>query len=101
MSVGVDPRPGRLSTSTNNDHVERVRVVIRGNRRLTVRDVADEVGISIVSCHQMFTEKRQIRCVSAKLVPRLLTDKQLRTVLTSVTNCLPMQRVMKTFLRKS
>jgi hypothetical protein len=34
------------------------------------------VGISIGSCHQIFTEKRQIRHVSAKFVPRLLTDDQ-------------------------
>jgi hypothetical protein len=33
MSVGEDPRPGRLSTSANDDHVERVRAVIRENRR--------------------------------------------------------------------
>ena len=47
MSFGEDPRPGRRSTSTNDDHVERVRAVIRGNRRLTVREVADDVGTSI------------------------------------------------------
>jgi len=50
--------------------------VIRENRRLTVREVADEVGISIGSCHQIFTQKRQMRRVSAKYVPRLLTDDQ-------------------------
>jgi len=49
--------------------------VIRGNR-LTVREVADEVGISIVSYHQIFTEKLQMRRVSAQFVPRLLTDDQ-------------------------
>jgi len=76
MSVGEDPRPGRRSTSTNDDHVERVRAVIRGNRRLTVREVADEVHISIGSCHQIFTEKIQMRRVSAKFVPRSLTDGQ-------------------------
>ena len=54
-SVGEDPRPGGTSTSTNDDHVERFRAVIRGNRRLTVRKVADEVGISIGSFHQIFT----------------------------------------------
>jgi hypothetical protein len=36
MSVVEDPRPGRPSTSTDDDNVERVRAVIRGNRRLTV-----------------------------------------------------------------
>jgi len=50
--------------------------VIRGNRRLTVPEVADEVGISTESCHQMFIEKRQMRRLSAKCVPRLLTDDQ-------------------------
>ena len=76
MSISEDPRPGRSSTSTNNHHIERVRAVIRGNRRLTVREVADEVGISIGSCHQIFTEKLQLRRVCAKFVPRLLTDDQ-------------------------
>jgi len=76
MSVGEDPRPGRLSTSTNGDHVERVRAVIRGNHCLTVQEVADEVGVSIGSCLQTFTEKLQMRQVSAEIVPRLLTDNQ-------------------------
>ena len=76
MSVGEDPSPGRPSTSTGDDHVKRVRVVIRGNRHLTVREVADEVGISTGSWHQILTEKLQMCRVSAKLVPRLLTDDQ-------------------------
>jgi hypothetical protein len=33
MSVGEDPRPGRHSTSTDDDNADRVRAVIRGNRR--------------------------------------------------------------------
>jgi AraC-like DNA-binding protein len=76
MSFGEDPWPGRPSTSTNDDHVERVPAVIRENRRLTVREFANEVGISIGSCHQIFTEKLQMRRVSAKCVPRLLTDDE-------------------------
>jgi len=50
--------------------------VIRGNRRLTVREVADERGISIGSCHQILTEKFQMCRVSAKFVPSLLTGNQ-------------------------
>jgi len=49
--------------------------VIHGNR-LTVREVANEVGISIGSCHQILTEKLKMRRVSAKFVPRFLTDDQ-------------------------
>jgi len=76
MSVGEDPRPGRPFTSTDDDHVEKVRAVIRGNRRLTVREGVDEVGISTGSCHQILTEKLWMRRVSAKFVPHLLTDNQ-------------------------
>ena len=41
MLVGEDPKPGRPSTSTDDYHVERICAVIRGNRRLTVREVAN------------------------------------------------------------
>lgn len=50
MLVVKDPRPGRLSTSTDNDHVEIVRGVIPGNCRLTVREVVDEMEIIVGSC---------------------------------------------------
>ena len=101
MSVGEDPRPGQPSTSTNDDHVKRVHDVIHGNHCLTVREVADEVGTSIGSCHQIFTKKLQMGFVSAKFVPRLLTDDQKENHVESVRNCLPMQMAMKTFLRTS
>ena len=76
MSIGEDPRPGRPCTSTNDDHVERVCAVIRGNHCLTVQEVADKVSISIGSFHQILTEKHQLHCVSAKFMPLLLTDDQ-------------------------
>jgi hypothetical protein len=63
VSVGEDPSSERHSKSTDDDHVERVRAVIRGNRHLTVGEVADEVGISIGSCHQMLRER--FRCVAS------------------------------------
>ena len=75
MSVGADPMPRRPSTSTNDDHVDRLRAVIRGNRSLAAREVADETGISIGSCRLIFTEKN-FRSVASeeKFVPRLLID---------------------------
>ena len=39
-SIEDDPKSGRPSTSTDDDHVEKVLAVIRQNRRLTVREVA-------------------------------------------------------------
>ena len=73
-SVSENPRIGRCSTSMDDRHVEGVREVIRGNRRLAVREIAEEVGISVVSCHAILTGKLQMHCI--KLVPCLLTDGQ-------------------------
>ena len=49
--------------------------MIRGNR-LTVREVAEEVGISVGSCHVILTRKLQMHHLGAKFVPHLLTDGQ-------------------------
>jgi len=72
-----DPKSGRPSTSMDDDHVEKVLAVIRQNRRLNVCEVAEEVGICESSCHTILTEKRKMRRVAAKFVPRLLTRRSL------------------------
>ena len=71
-SIEDDPKSGRPRTSMDADHVEKVLAVIRKNRRLTVCEVAAEVGMCKISCHLILTEKRKIRRVAAKFVPRLL-----------------------------
>jgi len=58
----------------DDDDAEKVLAVICQNRRPTVREVAEEVGICKRSCHLILTDKLQIRRVAAKFVPRLLTD---------------------------
>jgi len=63
----------------DDDHVDKVLPVIRQNRRLTVREVAEEVGICKISCHLIFIEKLKMRCFAAKFVPRLLTRHSLPT----------------------
>jgi histone-lysine N-methyltransferase SETMAR len=51
-----------------------MKKINHGNRRLTVREVAEEVRISNGSCHTILTEDLGMHRVSAKFVPRLLTD---------------------------
>jgi len=50
-SIEDDPKSGRPSTSMDDDHVEKVFAVIRQNRRLTVREIAEEIGMCKSSCH--------------------------------------------------
>ena len=41
-SVESDPRSGRPSTSRNEEMVAKVRTIVRNNRRLTIREIADD-----------------------------------------------------------
>jgi len=61
----------------DDDHVEKVLAMIRQNHRLTVREVAEEAGMCKSSSHLILTEKRKMRRVTAKYVPRLLTRRSL------------------------
>jgi len=54
----------------------KVRTIVRNNRRLTVREIADDCGISVGSCDAILTDDLHMKRVCAKFVPRLLTDDQ-------------------------
>ena len=42
-------RSGRPSTLTTDENVEKVKEIVMNDRRITIREVADDVGISIGS----------------------------------------------------
>ena len=79
--VEDDERPGRPSTSTTNDNMEKVKEMVMNDRRNTIREVADNVGISIGSCYEIFLNVLGMKRVAAKFVPKLLNfeQKQRRT----------------------
>jgi ribosomal protein S14 len=68
-----DQRSGKPSTSRNANVIENVRSLILENCRLTVREIADGVGISTGSAHSILTEDLYMCRVVAKFVPKLLT----------------------------
>jgi hypothetical protein len=49
---------------------------VGADRRLTVREVGGELGISLGSCQIVLTKDLGMRCVSEKSVPWLLTAEQ-------------------------
>jgi len=56
-SVESDLRSGRPSTSRNEEMIAKVRTIVRHNRRLTVREIADDCGISVGLCNTIGSPK--------------------------------------------
>ena len=53
--VNDNAPPGRPGTSTSDVNIEAVTKMILANRRITIREVAGDVGISFGSCQAIFT----------------------------------------------
>jgi len=71
-SVESDPRSGRPSTSSDEEMI----AIVRNKRRVTVREIADDCGISVGSCDAILTDDLHMKCARVKSVPNLLTDDQ-------------------------
>ena len=65
-----------LFTSGTDENVERVRQKVRSERRLTVKMIADELGISSERVSRIKTEDLGMRKICAKMIPRLLNEGQ-------------------------
>ena len=77
QSIDDNERPGRPSTSNDGPNVNKINTLVRTNRRLTIREIAElPCGISDGSCYEILTAKLKMHRVTAKFVPRLKTDNQ-------------------------
>ncbi|UYV71341.1 hypothetical protein LAZ67_8002688 [Cordylochernes scorpioides] len=74
--VNDEERAGRPSTSTTDEKINEVEKMILANRRITVREVAEDLNISIGSCHSIFINDLGMRRVAAKFVQKLLNCDQ-------------------------
>ncbi|UYV67099.1 hypothetical protein LAZ67_4003889 [Cordylochernes scorpioides] len=67
---------GIPSTSTTPEKVDKVLELVREDRRITVRKVADEAGISFGSTQSIIKDILGVRRLNAVLVPKDLTFDQ-------------------------
>jgi histone-lysine N-methyltransferase SETMAR len=75
-SVGDDERSGRPSTSTTPENIAKVREAILADRRRTIHDVCKIVGLPYGTVQRILAVSLDMRRISAKFVPRLLSDNQ-------------------------
>lgn len=71
-----DPRSGRPTTSRNEENIQKVKKLVRSDRRLTVRMLAEELGLRRESVRLILTEDLGMKKICAKMVPKLLSDDQ-------------------------
>jgi len=70
--IGDDQCPGRTSTSEIDANIEKVGEIVRQNRRLSIRAVAEFINITKETVRQILHKKK----VCSEMVPRLLTPEQ-------------------------
>ncbi|XP_076036508.1 uncharacterized protein LOC143022255 [Oratosquilla oratoria] len=78
-SVESETRSGRPSTSRNETVINQLRTLVMQNRGITIKELANEVGVSCASVHCIMKEDLGFRKVAAKFVPK---QKELHDELT-------------------
>ena len=74
--VEDDPKSGWPSTTKTADNIGKVNELVRSDRRLTVRMMAEELNINRESVRIILSEELGMRKMCAKMVPKLLSDDQ-------------------------
>ena len=76
MLVESEAHSARPSISLNEEVIEKFRQFVTEDRRLTLRNIVEEVGKSRGSVHFISTEDLCMRRGSAKFILMLLTEQQ-------------------------
>lgn len=77
-SVEDDPRSGRPATATTKDNLDLALQMVMQDRRISCRQIAERLGISLERADNILTNELGFAKVSARWVPRLLTPEQKR-----------------------
>ena len=59
-------------TSIDDQNINKIKEMVLGNRRLTIRDLVDMVGISFGSVQTILKDHLVLRRVQSRLVPEFL-----------------------------
>ena len=71
-------KSGWPKSASRKEIVSKIKEIIEGDARFTVRHIARKVGISLSTVHLILKKHLKVRKISARLVPHLLTDEQKR-----------------------
>ena len=77
-SIKNAPKSGRPKFASRKEIVSKIKEIIEGDARFTVRDIAQKVGISLSTVHLFLKKHLKVKKNFARWVPHLLTDKKNR-----------------------
>jgi len=75
-SVTDEERSGWPATSRTEENMAKIRQIVRANRLLTVRSIAEQVNIDRETVRKILSEDLNMRKVCAEMVPKELIKKQ-------------------------
>ena len=74
-----ESRSGWPSTSRNNQVIAKVNAGVIRDRRVTIREIAEEVDISTFCAYSILTEVMTMKGVAEKFMPNLLTAQRCKS----------------------
>jgi histone-lysine N-methyltransferase SETMAR len=74
-ALGDEDRSGRPSSSTSEENVIAVESLLAEDRRISVREIAHTLDISIGSAQSILTDRLKLSKLSARWVPKALRDE--------------------------
>ena len=77
-SIKNAPKSGRPKSASRKEIVSKIKEIIEGDARFTVRDIARKVGISLSTVHLILKKHLKVRKIFARCVRHLLTGEQKR-----------------------
>ena len=93
-------RSGRPKSTVVQENITKVHIIVLGDRKLKLREIADILKISEGSVFTILHEYLEMRKLFSKWVPRLLTPDQKQQRVEDSERCLEMfKRGKKDFLR--
>ena len=73
--------------STNDENIEAVKKMILDNCPITIREIANDIGIPFGSCQAIFTDVLGMKHAAAMIVLKLLNIEKNNVAWTSLRKC--------------
>ncbi|UYV78830.1 hypothetical protein LAZ67_16002927 [Cordylochernes scorpioides] len=95
-----DQHTGRPRSLRCEENKLKIKELIKSNRRISIKDLSLETGLSVGLCHQIVTKDLDMIRASSKFVPRILTEEQKEVRMDVCKNMVEMTRTYPEWMQK-